>query len=53
MSSIRELSVFEVAQVSGGGNAGDHDCSSSSNSGSKIVIFIMALTPAVLELSGV
>ncbi|EKS7109479.1 TPA: hypothetical protein ACW72U_005111 [Enterobacter ludwigii] len=35
MSSIRELSFFEVAQVSGGGNAGDHDRSSSSNSGSK------------------
>lgn len=25
MSNIRELSFDEIAQVSGGGNAGDHD----------------------------
>lgn len=29
MSSIRELRFDEIAQVSGGGNAGDHDCSNS------------------------
>lgn len=34
MSGIRELSFDEIAQVSGGGNAGDHDCSNSGRSSS-------------------
>ncbi|WGG67228.1 hypothetical protein [Enterobacter ludwigii] len=37
MSSIRELSFFEVAQVSGGGNAGDHDRSSREGANKQVI----------------
>lgn len=35
MSNIRELSFDEIAQVSGGGNAGDHDRNVGKNSSSR------------------